>query len=81
MQRSSEHGRKGFRCVGDMNPFFDNGMTEEAIKYEGRLERNFDLPLIGVCAYTKDKLHSLEGAIIELLYQRHNRIIGATNKN
>lgn len=80
IKRTSEFGRKGFRCVGDMNPFFDMGMTDEAIKYEKTLEKNFDLPLIGFCAYTKDRFYSLEDETIQLLYQRHNRIIGATNK-
>src|SRR3712207_5163403 len=81
IQQSTEHRRNGFRCVGDMNPFFDRGMIEEAMKYEKSLERNFDLPLIGFCAYTKDKLHLLEKKdSVQFLYERHSRVIGATTK-
>jgi DNA-binding response OmpR family regulator len=80
VQQTGEHGRKGFRYVGDMNPFFDLGMIEEAVMYENMLEKNFDLPLIGFCAYTKDRFHRLEDATVRLLYQRHNRIIGAKPK-
>jgi CheY-like chemotaxis protein len=76
MQQTKEHGRKGFRCVGDMNPFFDMGMTEEAIKYESTLEKNFNLPLIGFCAYTKDRFLRLDGEAIQLLHQCHSRVIG-----
>lgn len=80
IQQSTEHRRNGFRCVGDMNPFFDMGMIEEAMKYEKSLEKNFDLPLIGFCAYTKDKFHLLEKGSVQFLYERHNRVIGATTK-
>jgi CheY-like chemotaxis protein len=80
VQQTSEHGRKGFRSVGDMNPFFDMGMTEEAVMYENMLDKSFDLPLISFCAYAKDRFHRLEDATVQLLYQRHNRIIGANPK-
>ncbi len=78
MQQTNEHGRKGFRCVGDMNPFFDMGMTDEAVKYESTMEKNFNLPLIGFCAYTKDRFLRLDGKAVQLLNQCHSRVIGAT---
>jgi len=76
MQQTNEHGRKGFRCVGDMNPFFDMGMTDEAVKYESTMEKNFNLPLIGFCAYTKDRFLRLDGEAVQLLNQCHSRVIG-----
>ncbi|MDQ3851900.1 MAG: MEDS domain-containing protein [Thermoproteota archaeon] len=78
IQQTSEHGRKGFRCVGDMNPFFDMGMMDKAINYEKKLEKNFDLPLIGFCAYIKDRFSLLDDSSVQLLYQHHNRVIGLT---
>jgi CheY-like chemotaxis protein len=76
MQQTNEHGRKGFRCVGDMNPFFDMGLTDEAVKYESTLEKNFNLPLIGFCAYTKDRFLTLDDEAVHLLHQCHGRVIG-----
>ena len=81
VQQTNEHGRKGFRCIGDMNPFFDMGMTEEAVKYEKSLEKRFDLPLIGFCAYTKDRFLRLNGEAVQSLHQCHSRVIGATTPN
>jgi CheY-like chemotaxis protein len=78
MQQTNEHGRKGFRCVGDMNPFFDMGMTDEAVKYESTMEKNFNLPLIGFCAYTKDRFLRLDNEAVQLLHQCHSRVIGGT---
>lgn len=78
MQHTTEQGRKGFRCVGDMNPFFDMGMMDKAINYEKKLEKNFDLPLIGFCAYLKDRFSLLDDSSVQLLYQHHNRVIGLT---
>jgi len=80
IQHAGEHRRNGLRCVGDMNPFIDMRMINEAMKYEKSLEKNFDLPLIGFCAYTKDRFHLLENSDIQYLYQHHNRVIGATAK-
>ena len=81
VQQTNEHGRKGFRCIGDMNPFFDIGMTEEAIKYEKSLEKKFNLPLIGFCAYTKDRFLRLDGEAVQSLHQCHSRVIGVTTPN
>jgi CheY-like chemotaxis protein len=81
MQQTSEHGRKGFRCVGDMNPFFDMGMTDDAVKYESTMEKNFNLPLIGFCAYTKDRFLTLDSEAVQLLNQCHSRVISSTNTN
>lgn len=76
MQQTNEHGRKGFRCVGDMNPFFDMGLTDEAVQYESTMEKNFNLPLIGFCAYTKDRFMTLDDEAVHLLHQCHSRVIG-----
>ncbi len=81
MQQTKEHGRKGFRCVGDMNPFFDMGMADEAVKYESTMEKNFNLPLIGFCAYTRDRFLRLDDEAVQLLNQCHSRIISAPIPN
>jgi CheY-like chemotaxis protein len=81
MQQTNEHGRKGFRCVGDMNPFFDMGMANEAVKYESTMEKNFNLPLIGFCAYTKDKFLRLDDEAVQLLHECHSRVISPTTAN
>ena len=75
IQHTNEHGRKGLRTFGDMNLFFDMGMTEEAIKYEKTFDQKSNFLLIGFCAYTGDRFHRLDRATARLLYQRHNRII------
>jgi CheY-like chemotaxis protein len=74
--QSLARGRKGFRWVEDMNAFFSLGLIQEALDYEGVLEKKFDLPLIGICAYTKGPIEQLDSAAIELLQQHHNKVIG-----
>lgn len=76
-QLKEEHGRKGLRMVGDMNPFFDSGMTEELINYEKMFDKKHGFSLTGLCAYIKDRFHSLEKSDVQFLYEHHDRVIGA----
>jgi hypothetical protein len=76
-QLKEEHGRKGLRVVGDTNPFFDSGMTEELINYEKLFHKKHGFSLTGLCAYIKDRFHSLEKSDVQFLYEHHNRVIGA----
>jgi DNA-binding response OmpR family regulator len=76
IEQSLAQGRKGFRCVGDMNPFFSFDLIQEALNFERLWQKKFDLPLIGICAYTRQHIEQLEGAAIELTHQHHGRVIG-----
>lgn len=77
-QLKEEHGRKGLRMVGDTNPFFDSGMTEELINYEKMFDKKHGFSLTGLCACINDRIRSLERYDMQLLYEHHNRVIGAT---
>ena len=53
-RKSVKGGRKDLRSVGDMNPFFSSGMIQQLVALESSLEKQFDLPVTVVCAYTRD---------------------------
>ena len=53
-RKSVKGGRKDLRSVGDMNPFFGSGMIQQLVALESSLEKQFDLPVTAVCAYTRD---------------------------
>ena len=80
VRKSIEGGRKGLRSVGDMNPFFSNGMMQQLVAWESSLEKQFELPVTSLCAYIRDNVEQLDNSGIVVMQQRHNRIIGATNK-
>ena len=80
VRKSIERGREGLRSVGDMNPFFSSGMIQELVAWESSLEKQFDLPVTSLCAYNRDNVEQLDNSAIAVMQQRHNRIIGATNK-
>ncbi len=42
------------RSVGDMNPFCSSGMIQQLVALESSLEKQFDLPVTALCAYTRD---------------------------
>lgn len=70
-------GRKGFRCFEDMSPFFSLDLKHEGLRYESVLEKKFDLPLVAICAYTRQSIEQLDSPAIELLHQHHSRLIGS----
>ncbi|MDQ3969002.1 MAG: MEDS domain-containing protein [Thermoproteota archaeon] len=76
LEQSLARGRKGFRCVEDMSPFFSLDLKQEGLSYESALEKKFDLPLIAICAYTRQSIEQLDSPAIELLHQHHSRLIG-----
>jgi hypothetical protein len=80
MRKSIEGGRKGLRCVGDMNPFFSTGMMQHLVAWESSLEKQFELPVTSLCAYIGDNVEQLDNSAIEVMQQHHNIILGATNK-
>jgi hypothetical protein len=77
LEQSLAKGRKGFRCFEDMSPFFSLDLKQEGLRYESVLEKKFDLPLIAICAYTRQSIEQLDSPAIELLHQHHSRLIGS----
>jgi DNA-binding response OmpR family regulator len=80
VQKALDSGRKGFRSVGDMNPFFSKGMIEQLLAWESSLENQFELPIISLCGYTQDKVEQLNNPAIAVMQQCHRRTIGVTSK-
>ena len=80
LQKALDSGRKGFRSVGDMNPFFSTGMIQQLLAWESSLEKQFDLPIISLCGYTRDKVEQLDKSAIAVMRQYHNRTVGVTSK-
>ncbi len=76
IEQSLAEGRKGLRSVGDMNSFFSLDMIQEGIDFERLWQKKFDLPLLGMCAYIRQHIEHLEDSTIDLLHQRHSRVIG-----
>jgi DNA-binding response OmpR family regulator len=80
VQKALDSGRKGFRSVGDMNPFFTTGRIQQLLAWESSLEKQFELPIISLCGYTQDKVEQLDKSAIEVMQQSHYRTIGVTSK-
>jgi DNA-binding response OmpR family regulator len=80
VQKALDSGRKGFRSVGDMNPFFTTGRIQQLLAWESSLEKQFELPIISLCGYTQDKVEQLDNSAIEVMQQSHYRTIGVTSK-
>ena len=73
VRKALDRGRKGFRLVGDMNPFFSKGMAHQLVALESSLEKQFDLPITTMCAYTKENIDQHDNSTIVALQQHHNR--------
>ena len=80
VQKALDSGRKGFRSVGDMNPFFSTGMIQQLLAWESSLEKQFELPIISLCGYTRDKVERLDNSAIAVMQQCHDRTVGVTSK-
>jgi DNA-binding response OmpR family regulator len=80
VQKALDSGRKGFRSVGDMNPFFSTGRIQQLLAWESSLEKQFELPIISLCGYTRDKVEQLDKSAIAVMQQCHGRTIGVTSK-
>jgi MEDS: MEthanogen/methylotroph, DcmR Sensory domain len=80
VQKALDSGRKGFRSVGDMKPFFSSGMIQQLLAWDSSLEKQFELPIILLCGYTQDKLEQLDYSAIAVMQQCHGRTIGVTTK-
>jgi hypothetical protein len=75
MQHCRETGRKGLRCVVDMNLFFDYGMTQYLLEFEKAQDKTLDMSLIQLCAYTKDRFKKLDRESVKILLDSHDRLI------
>jgi hypothetical protein len=60
-----------------MNHFFSLDLIQEGLNYERVLEKKFDLPLIGICGYTRQHIEQLDSYAIDLLHQYHGRMMGS----
>jgi DNA-binding response OmpR family regulator len=80
VQKALDSGRKGFRSVGDMNPFFSAGMIQQLLAWESSLEKQFELPIISLCGYTRDKVERLDSSAIAVMQQCHDSTVGVTSK-
>jgi two-component system, OmpR family, response regulator ChvI len=76
-QKAVDHGRKGLRFVNDANTFFNSGMTQQLIDWELSLEKQFDLPITLVCAYTEENIIQLNNSPMMMaeIWKHHNRMI------
>lgn len=80
VRKALDRGRKGFRSVVDMNPFFSTGMIQHLVSWESSFEKQFDLPITSLCACTRDKVEQLDNSAIVVMQQHHNRmmVVGET---
>ena len=53
-RESVKGGRNDLRSVGEMNLFFSSGMIQQLVALESSLEKQLDLPVTPLCAYTRD---------------------------
>lgn len=76
-QKAVDNGRKGLRFVNDANAFFSSGMTQQLIDWELSLEKQFDLPITLVCAYTEENIIRLNNSPIMMaeIWKRHNKMM------
>jgi DNA-binding response OmpR family regulator len=76
-QKAVDNGRKGLRFVNDANTFFSSGMTQQLIDWELSLEKQFDLPITLVCAYTEENIRQLNNSpvLMEAIWKRHNKMM------
>jgi DNA-binding response OmpR family regulator len=75
VRKALDRGRKGFRSVVDMNPFFSTGMIRHLVSWESSLEKQFDLPITSLCAYSKDNIKQFDNSVMAVVQQHHNRMI------
>lgn len=75
VRQSIDAGRKGFRFVGDTNPFIAQGMTQELAAWEAAVGKKSGLPATILCAYTRESIRQLEAAgMLVSLEQDHNKV-------
>lgn len=70
-------GFKGFRVAGEMACFFENGMVKELIEYERALHKNFEIEMIGICAYDSNLITAQKDGVELLLnlLNTHSKVV------
>jgi DNA-binding response OmpR family regulator len=76
VRKTIDRGRKGLRSVVDMNPFFSTSMIQNLVAWESSLEKQFDLPITSLCAYSEDNIKQLDNSGIRVMQKHHNRMMG-----
>jgi two-component system, OmpR family, response regulator ChvI len=76
-QKAVDNGRKGLRFVNDANTFFRRNMKRQLIDWESSFEKQFDLPITFLCAYTEEDIKQLNNSatIMVAIWKRHNRVM------
>ena len=75
-QKALDDGRKGLRFVHDGNSFISNGRKREQIIWESSLEKQFNLPITLLCAYSEENLTQLSNLeIMHAIQKPHIRIM------
>jgi DNA-binding response OmpR family regulator len=75
VRKTIDRGRKGLRSVVDMNPFFSTSMIQNLVAWESSLEKQFDLPITSLCAYSEDNIKQLDNSGIRVMQKHHNRMM------
>lgn len=75
VRKTIDSGRKGLRSVGDMDPFFSTDMIQNLVAWETSLEKQFDLPITSLCAYSEDNIEQLDNYSIRVMQKHHNRMM------
>jgi len=78
-QKAVDNGRSGLRFVNDANTFFDGDTKrQQLIDWESSFEKQFDLPITFLCAYTEENIRQLNNsytAMMVTIWKPHNRIM------
>src|ERR687893_1613017 len=65
VRKALDMGRRGFRSVVDMDPFFSSrDMIQYLMTWESSLQKQFDLPITFLCAYTKHNIQQFDNQIL-----------------
>jgi len=59
-------GFQGLYVAGDMDIFFDTGKTEELMRYESMLGKQFDFNMCALCLYDSNRFQDNEEQLIQL---------------
>lgn len=77
-QKAVDNGRKGLRFVNDTNSFFSRDMKQQLLlSWELSLEKQFDLPITLLCAYSEENIKQLNNSatMMAAIWKRHNRMM------
>ncbi len=73
-QKALDNGRNGLRFVNDANAFISNGRKMQQIVWESSLEKQFDLPITLLCAYSEQNIIELDNFASATLRKSHNKM-------